>query len=850
LRIDRHYVYQPDQLLCKTIEPETGASVFGYDGAGNVTKFATGLLALSDPQSCNQGEAWSSGRVVNRTYDARNRVRTLIFPDGNGNQAWTYTSDGKPSTITTQNGATANSPTQAVNTYSYNKRRLLRGETLEQPGWYALSLGYDYDANGSLAQVNYPEGFSVTYTPNALGQPTRAGTYASNVSYHPNGAIKQFTYGNGILHSMVQNVRQLPAQVSDGGVLSNNYSYDKNGNVAQILDGISASADRVMGYDGLDRLSSAVSLAFGGNGQVLFTYDALDNLRSNKLSGVRDENYWYDVRNHLTNIHTTGGGSTAGLAYDEQGNLHDKDGQIFQFDYGNRLRDAFGKENYRYDGYGRRIQASSATGSVLSLYGQDGILRYQLDNRQSARNYYVTLEGSLVAKVKTIVAPAVPALIVPGYSATGTYTVSWGAVSDAARYELQQSSDGGVLQVAYKGNATSFDFADKPSGHYAYQVRACNAVVCSDWSAQSTVAVGLPPATAPALSAPEQAPNGNYTVSWTAIGGISSYALEENANSAGWAVVQEGAGLARNYATKQAGSYAYRASACNPAGCGPASPISTVLVYYAPAAAPAISSPATTAGDSFTVTWTVVAGATSYGLEESVNGGGWSQLKELSGTSHVLTGKATGRYSYRVRACNGAGCGPYSSVATTGVLLPPAGTPTISAPGASSNGSYTVSWTAVAAATSYQLEEQKNGGSWTSIQNSGETSRAITGKANGNYGYHVRGCNASGCGPWSGIKTVVVNIPPPIPAMPSSLTGGIDVDNSVRPPIKETNVYWSSSAGATYYQLSPTSDAAPATLWYSGPYTDFTTYQSGVNTFWVRACNAYGCSAWKGGLVL
>lgn len=35
----------------------------------------------------------------------------------------------------------------------------------------------------------------VGYAPNALGQPTAAGTYAGNVQYHPNGAMADFIYG-------------------------------------------------------------------------------------------------------------------------------------------------------------------------------------------------------------------------------------------------------------------------------------------------------------------------------------------------------------------------------------------------------------------------------------------------------------------------------------------------------------------------------------------------------------------------------------------------------------------------------------------------------------------------------
>ena len=104
--------------------------------------------------------------------------------------------------------------------YSPNRRRLPTGETQQQTGGPAtFTLGYGYDANGHLSLQLYPDGQTVAYTPNALGQPTQAGSYATGVQYFPNGAMKQFTYGNGIVHTMQQNARQLPARVTSSGAV-------------------------------------------------------------------------------------------------------------------------------------------------------------------------------------------------------------------------------------------------------------------------------------------------------------------------------------------------------------------------------------------------------------------------------------------------------------------------------------------------------------------------------------------------------------------------------------------------------------------------------------------------------
>ncbi|MBS0463980.1 MAG: hypothetical protein JSS03_03215 [Proteobacteria bacterium] len=71
-----------------------------------------------------------------------------------------------------------------------------------------------------------------------------------------------FSYGNGIVHTLTQNTRELPLRSLDqkpgqSAILDDTYSYDANANVAAIADGTAGNADsRTMAYDGLDRLTS------------------------------------------------------------------------------------------------------------------------------------------------------------------------------------------------------------------------------------------------------------------------------------------------------------------------------------------------------------------------------------------------------------------------------------------------------------------------------------------------------------------------------------------------------------------------------------------------------------------
>ena len=408
LFVDRSYVYDIYQRLCKSIEPETGSTVLGYDSADNLTWSASGLTGggYASLTDCSHGDAWSSGRRVDRSYNNMNRLTSLAFPDGRGNQSWTYELDGLPQTITTNNVSGGD---QVINRYFYNKRRLMRVEQSEQPGWYNWQLETVFDGNASVAQQRYPTGLEISFAPNALGQPTEARdqstyAYASGASYYPNGALKQFTYGNGIVHSMSQNARQLPQRVlSNGGVVDLSYFYDPNGNVSVIADETPGRSNgtysRWLHYDGLDRLTDAGSCMFGGDCWHRFTYDALDNMKSWKLPGVKDyAEYVYDVQNRLGNIKNSGGATVVGFGYDAQGNLQNKNGQMYSFDFGNRLREVTGKEYFRYDGQGHRVLAwSPATGSVLSQYSLGGQVLYQQDDRRAIASENIYFAGSLIA---------------------------------------------------------------------------------------------------------------------------------------------------------------------------------------------------------------------------------------------------------------------------------------------------------------------------------------------------------------------------------------------------------------------------------------------------------------------
>jgi RHS repeat-associated protein len=440
--LSRTYAYNAAMELCRVVEPETGATLNGYDGAGNLAWSAAGLASNSMCDAEGDTPAILA-RKVERAYDNRNRIARLSFPDGRGNTTYAYTADGLPASVVVNNWST-----NAVHThYAYNARRLLTSETMV---WDAITwpVTHGYNKYGHLLVQGYPGSVNVHYAPNALGQATQAGAYATGVTYHPNGAIAGFTYGNGILRSLTQNTRQLPLRSRDAlgavAILDDSYDYDRNGNVLAISDGIAGHrGNRDMAYDAMNQLIEATSTTMFG-GAIRYTYDAHDNIATLVAPG-RNLRYCYNGRNQLAFIRTnapdcTSGAATTTLAYDAQGNVAGNNNIAYDFDFGNRLRsvtDGATTTTYVYDAAGRRVRDITGA-SKYSLYTQAGQLAYTSDARKRETTHYIHLGGSLVATRSVPFASNVATVEYQHTDALGTPVVvtnAAGAVVQRSEYE-------------------------------------------------------------------------------------------------------------------------------------------------------------------------------------------------------------------------------------------------------------------------------------------------------------------------------------------------------------------------------------------------------------------------------
>lgn len=178
------------------------------------------------------------------------------------------------------------------------------------------------------------------------------------------------------------------------------------------------------------------------------------------------------------------------------------------------------------------------------------------------------------------------------------------------------------------------------------------------------------PVSAPSLSAsPTSSATGSYTVSWSSVADTTSYRLEEKVNSGAWTEIQNTAATGKAISGKNNATYGYRVQACNAAGCGPYSAtVNVVVTLSGPPATPAMTAPPqNNYGGNYSAAWGSVPGATSYRLEEKRDSGAWAEIYNAAGTSLALSKNLSATFSYRVRACNTAGCSAYSAVRTVNV---------------------------------------------------------------------------------------------------------------------------------------------------------------------------------------
>lgn len=383
--------YDAQRRLCRSITPEAGHTLFAYNNANELTSSQQGAAAGTN---C---VAPSGAAAVTLSYDAMGRLITTDFADA-GTPDITRSYDLNGNLLSIVRGTAAWS-------YLYNSLNLPTREALVVDG-RTYQTDHSYNAAGSLTQTAYPGGPTILYSPDALGRPSAlqrsgGGSYATSLSYHANGAVAAFTYGNGFVFSQTLTNRQMPLAIRAINGAANavdlTFGYDANNRIISITDGADAGNNRAFTYDGLGRLLTAS----GQWGSGAFVYDAVGNLRRQQLGARVIETQYDSATNRLSQVRDTATGNVwASYTYDGRGNATTDAvrGQALGYDYSNQPT-TIGSGTYVYDGHLRRVRQVVNGETIYSVYGLNGDLLHRDNITTGDRVSYLRVGGMAIAEV-------------------------------------------------------------------------------------------------------------------------------------------------------------------------------------------------------------------------------------------------------------------------------------------------------------------------------------------------------------------------------------------------------------------------------------------------------------------
>ncbi len=383
------YEWDAASRLKKQVEPAGAGSTittsFGYDAAGNRTRFtdghgnetwyqysSMGLESVIEPSTLAHpalaDRRWQTrydptglpveltapgGVTRQRAYDAAGR---LVSETGSGAEAAT---ESRTLTYDLLGRLTSASTPSGTNTYAYDQR----GQLLEAAGPSGAAT-FSYDRDGQLAKRTDSSGTSLFgYTQGQLTSVTDGGSGAQvALDYDETGAPATIDYGAGRVRTFGYDAfgRQASDVLRNSAgqtVASTAYEYNAKGSVSRkVTTGVSGASDNSYTYDDAARLTS---WSVAGGATTTYAWDASGN--RTKVNGATAT---FDQRNRLVSDNGTD------YSYSPRGSLKSRTNgsttEAFTFDAFDRLISQ-GAKSYSYDAFDRVAQAGGKTFAYAGL---------------------------------------------------------------------------------------------------------------------------------------------------------------------------------------------------------------------------------------------------------------------------------------------------------------------------------------------------------------------------------------------------------------------------------------------------------------------------------------------------
>ncbi len=274
--------------------------------------------------------------MASSTYDALNRVSSTAFTLGGvTDQTLSYAYD----TGTNGKGRLTEASDAAHSlAWSYDALGRITGMG-QTVGGVTKSIGYGY-TNGDVTTITTPSGQTVTYAyanHQITGITINSTTLLTNAAYEPFGPVRGWTWGNSTSEVRLYDTDGNPSQLSS--VEASSLSYDAAYRITSISNGTNNALSWTLGYDNLDRTTSAsetgasLGYSYDGDGNRLtqtgasvpsplwtagtsFTYNARGRMSSATQGGTTTYTY-----NALGQMIEKSAATTTMLVYDLSGHL-------------------------------------------------------------------------------------------------------------------------------------------------------------------------------------------------------------------------------------------------------------------------------------------------------------------------------------------------------------------------------------------------------------------------------------------------------------------------------------------------------------------------------------------------
>ncbi len=394
------YVYNGFGDRTQTASPDSGTTVYHSDADRNLTQ-----VVKPGPLTANM------------TYDALDRPLATTYPsDATLNVSRTYDQTGHGFGVGRLTSATDQVGSLGL---TYDERGNVTQESRTVTGTGTLLTGTVYDAASRLVGIDYPSGTLVAYGRDSMGrvisvmaQPPGATTLSdvvTGVTYEPFGPETGLTYGNGITGAYGYDLDYRPIKRTDTGtspVQKLSYAYYANNSVKTITDGVNAANTQALGYDTLDRLTSAVSGA-GGYGTQSFTWDAVSNIKTQLAAGISTTYTLAPGSNRLAQF--TMAGMTETVASTPAGNINilTMGGMVLGTGTYNQANELASEQtpstfaSYKYDLAGQRLEkALPGSNPIFYQFSRTGgELLSENDQHEGQTADYIYLNGKPIGEV-------------------------------------------------------------------------------------------------------------------------------------------------------------------------------------------------------------------------------------------------------------------------------------------------------------------------------------------------------------------------------------------------------------------------------------------------------------------